>query len=109
MLITARIKGLRMFHDLIYEPEAQQIIKEKFPEATFTDESGPLGLREGRFEVRIPDVTPDEFYPWFINTGFAGSSLHLALYAKNISEGNLEQVKGWLDKAREMRIPRMGA
>lgn len=96
-------KGVKMFRDLIYDPGAQPLIKEKFPEAVFADASGPLGLREGRFEVEIPDVTPDAFYPWFINTGYAGTSLNLLLYAKGIAEGNLETVRGWLDEADKMR------
>jgi hypothetical protein len=92
-----------MFTDLIYDPEAREIIKTKFPKASFKDADGTFGLREGRFEVDIPDITNDEFYPWFLTTGYAGSSFCFMLMAQGMSKEHCDNVRKWLDKAKELK------
>lgn len=91
-----------MFTDLIYNPEARETIIAKFPKASFKDASDDLGLREGRFEVDIPDITNDEFYPWFLTTGYAGSSFGLMIRAQGINKEDLNNIRKWLDKAKEI-------
>ena len=91
-----------MFTDLIYDPGAKEIIKAKFPEATFTDVSDYLGLREGRFEVEIPEITNDEFYPWFITTGYAGSSFGVVIRSYCTTEEHRDEIQKWLAEAKQI-------
>ena len=56
--------------DLIYAGnDIEIIIKAKYPNAKITDASDYIHTE--RFEVEIPDVSDDEFYPFAIKEGFA--------------------------------------
>jgi len=101
------------FTELVYAGgDIEALVKERFPEATFTDESD--SVHEFRFGCTIPGITRDEFYPFALVEGFAGCCLgfELMLYGhayacspedKKIREGHLEKVKGWVATADKMK------
>jgi len=101
------------FTELVYAGEdIEALVKERFPEATFTDESDCV--HEFRFGCTIPGITEDDFYPFALVKGFAGDCLgfELMLYGHTyacspkeleIRRGLFEKVKGWVATADKMK------
>lgn len=57
-------------YELIYAgKDVEKIIRKSYPNCKIEDASDYIHTE--RFEVEIPDVTDDEFYPFAIREGFA--------------------------------------
>jgi hypothetical protein len=65
------------FFDLVYEPKAQDFVEKTFPDAKIEDAS--TLLREGRFQVTLPENQRDAFYVAMINEGWVRACLGFEL------------------------------
>ena len=94
--------------DLIYGgADIETLIKTKYPNAKITDASNNIYVE--RFEVDIPDVTDDEFYPFAINEGFARCCLSIEVLLQSLrflegetieSKENRTKIERWLEIAK---------
>lgn len=87
------------FTELVYDAEAAPFIAERWPAAKFLDASDIV--HEGRFEVTIPDIDGDDFYPVMILEGWSGCCLSFELSLR-IPEG-ADNARRWINKAKVMK------
>src|SRR3712207_6458237 len=81
--------------ELIYDGEAWPVVEKHWPDAKFKDASD--FIHESRFEVEIPGVTEDEFYPVMIREGFGACCFGLMLLVYGCDR--VDDVKRWLAAA----------
>ena len=86
------------FTDLVSDAGAWPCIKQRFPLAELDDASD--FIHEGRFQVRIPGTTDDDFYPFIISEGWGLVCLGLRLMMQQREYH--DKVRGWIDSARSM-------
>ena len=96
--------------ELVYAgTEVEELIRKKYPGAVLKDASDYIHTE--RFELTIPEVTQDEFYPFAIKEGFAeccfGFALMLAsLKFPEFKDGRLKhedtsaKIQKWIDLAK---------
>lgn len=84
--------------ELVYDEEAREFVKERWPQAIVTDASD--SLHEGRFQVSIPGVTVDEFYPVMMAEGWAEACLGFSMAM--LMPEKVEDVRRWLDAAKRI-------
>ncbi|MCJ7828381.1 MAG: hypothetical protein MUP81_01405 [Dehalococcoidia bacterium] len=85
--------------DLIYAGEdIEALIKTKYPTAKITDASDEIHTE--RFELDIPDIDDDEFYPFAIKEGFAMCCLSLALLLESLKFPETKTIKPKENKAK---------
>jgi hypothetical protein len=71
------------FIELVYCPqEVGKIIKDKWNEAIIVDASDEV--HPERFEVTIPNITEDDFYPFAIKEGFVQDCLGFQLMLQSL-------------------------
>jgi hypothetical protein len=97
---TSEPSGGDQIRELIYGPnEVWQLIKDKWPQAEYTDASDYI--HEERFEVTIPNVTDDEFFPFAILEGFFRCCFSMEL---NLRMGERkEDIERWIEIAKKMK------
>ena len=86
-------------YELIYNNQAIDLIKKRFPIAVFKDASDYIHV--GRFEVEIEGVDEDEFYPFAIVEGFALACFKLQLELLGMKPDSKQRVEKWLELAKE--------
>lgn len=94
--------------DLIYAGgDVANIIKEKYPSAIIKDASDYIHTE--RFEVEIPNVTDDDFYPFAIREGFAQCCFSFNLLLTSLSfpesktikpKDNEAKIRKWCEMAK---------
>jgi hypothetical protein len=90
-----------VFKELVYGPvSVQGLIRSRRPDAVFSDASDIVHTE--RFEVKIPGVTEDEFYPFAIKEGFARACFVLELMLQMGSEA--EKIKKWIRVSRSYEV-----
>lgn len=86
--------------ELVYDADAWPFIKERWPQAQFTDASDCV--HEGRFEVTIPGVDEDEFFPVMILEGWSECCLGFLLRLYLPSEHG-DTIRRWINTAKAMK------
>lgn len=84
-------------HALIYEPEAESIVRARWPKAIIEDAGSDL--RQGRFSVTFPGLTCDEVYPALLVEGITCLEIELALRMPE----KIDDVRRWLDTAKALK------
>ena len=70
-------------YDLIYAGrDVEEIVRKAYPKSEIKDASD--NIHRERFELEIPDVTENEFYPFAIKEGFIGCCFGFALYFESL-------------------------
>lgn len=84
------------FYELIYaDNEVKSMIKAKWPRAVFTDASDAIHLE--RFEVKITNLSADDFYPVAIIQGWSRSCFAFEL-SMRIPEKQDDVIR-WIEAA----------
>jgi hypothetical protein len=90
-----------VFKELVYGPiSVQDLIRSKWPDAVFNDASDIVHTE--RFEVKIPGVTEDGFYPFAIKEGFARACFALELMLQMGS--GAAKIKKWISASRSCEV-----
>ena len=84
-------------YDLIYAPaEVEKIIKDKYPSVKITDASDEI--HRERFEMELPDITEDEFYPFAIEEGFAQCCICFEMM--RLQPEQIDKINKWVGLAK---------
>ena len=94
--------------ELVYAGhEVEDIIKKKYPQAEIKDASDYIHTE--RFELSIPDIDDDEFYPFAIREGFARCCLGFEVMVGSMGfpesktlkpKENKAKIEAWIAQAR---------
>jgi len=94
--------------DLVYAGgDVAKVIKEKYPSAIIKDASDYI--HTSRFELQIPDITDDDFYPFAIKEGFAMCCFAFNLLFTSVGfpesktikpKDNEAKIRKWLEMAK---------
>ena len=86
------------FRELVYDREAWEFIKERWPEAKFTNASDYI--HEGRFGVEIVGITSDDFYPLMLVEGWARCCLGFEM--ATMMKEKVDDVWRWISMAKAL-------
>lgn len=96
-----------MVHELIYAgQDIEELIKSRWPDAKITDASDHV--RTEMFELDIPGVEEDEFYPFAMSRGFIGCCFGFGILRESLrfpesksqpskKEETLEKIEKWIE------------
>src|SRR3990170_493133 len=90
--------------ELVYAgSDVERIIKKKYPEAVIKDASDEAHIE--RFELEIPNIVDDEFYPFAISGGFALDCLGFQITLQSLGfpeyKDNKEKIARWIKASKE--------
>jgi len=69
--------------ELVYSgKDVEKLVKDKWPSSKTKDASDEIHIE--RFELEIPDMTEDEFYPFAIKEGFARCCLSFVFLLESL-------------------------
>ncbi len=105
--MTSRLKEVKMYELIYAGKEVEDIIKKKYPNAEVKDASDYIHTE--RFEVEIPGITDDEFYPLAIKEGFIKCCLGFEILFESLRfketktikpNENLVRIQKWVELAK---------
>ena len=98
--------------ELVYAGrDTEEVVRKRYPQAKIKDASDYIHTE--RFELELPEVTEEEFYPFALREGFARCCLSFELHFESLRFPEPEDQPGkhketealirkWCDLAKEM-------